>query len=174
MNMQRPSDVALKYLGQTEKPGNSGFNDEAFERKMKEVGFVKGHAWCSYFAELVFKESYPEKFDEFDKLFSGSAVQTFKNFRDAAYPIGNVPQIDSLVIWQTQKDGKPQWSGHAGIVVLIKNTWEFESVEGNTNSIGGREGFEVARKERKVLAEVKNGLKVLAFIQINGPITVVI
>lgn len=174
MNMQRPSDVALKYLGQTEKPGNSGFNDATFERKMNDVGFVKGHAWCSYFAELVFKEAYPEKFAEFDKLFSGSTVQTFKNFRDAAYPIGNVPQIDSLVIWQSQKEGKALPTGHAGIVVSIKNTWEFESVEGNTAGGGSREGWIVAKHPRKVLADVKSGLKVLGFVQINGPITLVI
>lgn len=170
----RPSENALTYVGQTEIRGNAGFTDPMFEAEMREEGWQKGWAWCSVFTKVVYKNCYPEKAKEFDRLFSPSTVQTFKNFRDAAYPIGNVPQIDSLVIWQTQKDGKPQWSGHAGIVVSIKNTWEFESVEGNTNSIGGREGFKVARKERKVLAEVKNGLKVLGFVQINAPITLVI
>jgi hypothetical protein len=168
----RPSEIALKYIGQTEKSGNSGFTEEWLEKRMKEVGWQKGFAWCAFLAEIVFKEAYPEKFAELDKLFSGSTVQTFRNFRDAAYPIGNVPQIDSLVIWQTQKDGKPQATGHAGIVVSIKNTWEFESVEGNTNDGGGREGYIVAKKERKVLAEVKNGLKILGFVQINKDVKI--
>jgi len=170
----RPSEVALKYLGETEKPGNSGFNDADFEKKMKEVGFVKGHAWCSYFAELVFKEAYPERFDELDKLFSGSTVQTFRNFRDAAYPIGYVPQPNTLVIWQSMKDGKPQITGHAGIVVSVKSTWEFESVEGNTSDGKSREGYIVARHERKVLADVKNGLKILGFVQISPQSTLTI
>lgn len=174
MNMNRPSEIALKYLGQTEKPGNSGFNDATFEARMNQVGFQKGQAWCAYFSELVFKEAYPEKFKELDKLFSGSTIQTFRNFRDAAYPIGNVPQIDSLVIWQSYKEGKALTTGHAGIVVSIKSTWEFESVEGNTAGGGSREGWIVARHPRKVLASVANGLKVLGFIQINGKITLTI
>lgn len=161
-----PSQVALKYIGQTEKPGNSGFNDAEFEKKMQAVGFVKSHAWCAYFAELVFKEAYPEKFVELDKLFSASTVQTFRNFRDAAYLIGYAPQPNTLVIWQTMKDGKPQITGHAGIVVSVEDQDTFFSIEGNTNDGGGREGYIVALKKRHVLAEVKNGLKILGFIQI--------
>lgn len=161
-----PSQVALSYLGQTEKPKNSGFNDKDFERKMREVGFQTGHAWCAYFAELVFKEAFPEKFFELDKLFSGSTIQTFNNFKDAAYPISHVPHINHLVIWQSMKDGKALTTGHAGVVVSVKDTWQFESVEGNTAGGGSREGWIVARHERKVLADVQNGLKVLGFIQI--------
>ena len=162
----RPADIALKYIGQTEKPGNMGFNDQEFENRMIDVGFVKGHAWCAYFTELVFKEAYPEKSKELDRLFSGSTIQTFKNFRDADYLIGYAPQVSTLVIWQTMKDGKPQATGHAGVVVSVKDTWQFESVEGNTNYFGGREGYIVAKKERKVFADVQNGLKILGFIQI--------
>jgi hypothetical protein len=161
-----PSEVALQYIGKTEKPGNSGFTDEDFEKRMRAVGFQKGHAWCAYFAELVFKEAFPAKFFELDRLFSASTVQTFKNFRDAAYLIGYAPQPNTLVIWQSYKEGKPLTTGHAGIVSKVTSSWEFESVEGNTNSEGGREGFEVAVMHRKVLAEVKNGLKILGFIQI--------
>lgn len=160
-----PSEVAIKYIGQTEKPGNMGFNDEEFEAKMKAVGFKRSHAWCAYFAELVFKEAYPEKFKELDKLFSASAVKTYKNFRDAGYPMHNTPEKDCLVIWQMHKNGKPQWQGHAGIVVRVEpNNWIFESVEGNTNDGGGREGYIVAMRSRRHLAKVDNGLKVLGFI----------
>jgi hypothetical protein len=163
----RPHEIALKYVGQTEKPGNMGFNDAVFEAYMKDVGFEFGHAWCSYFGELVFKEALPEIFEELDKLFSASAVQTFKNFQDAGYSISQTPQIDALVIWQKFKDGVAHWTGHVGIVSNVKSTWEFESVEGNANSKGGREGFEVAVLDRKIFAEVLNGLKVLGFVQIK-------
>ena len=161
-----PSEVALQYVGKTEKPGNSGFTDVDFEKRMRAVGFVTGHAWCAYFTELVFKEAYPEKFFELDNLFSGSTIQTFKNFRDAAYLIGYAPQPNTLVIWQSYKDGKPQATGHAGVVLNVRSSWEFDSIEGNTNSEGGREGFEVAVMPRKVLAKVTTGLKILGFIQI--------
>lgn len=163
----RPFEIAKNYIGQTEIKGNMGFKDPCFEEKMRAVGFQDTHAWCAYFAELVFKEAFPEH-KELDKLFSASAVQTFKNFRDASYPIGEVPQIDSLVIWQTMKDGKPHWTGHAGIVSKVIDHETFESIEGNTNNDGSREGVMVTERTRKVIPDVKNGLKVMGFIQINN------
>lgn len=166
-----PSEHARVYLGQQEKPGNSGFLDPSFEAEMREEGFQTGWAWCSIFARVVFVNAFPERADELRKLFSPSTIQTFRNFRDAAYPIGYVPVVNHLVIWQRYLNGKPQPTGHAGIVSEVKSTWEFKSIEGNTNDQGGREGYIVAEHERKVLAEVKTGLKILGFIQINGEIT---
>lgn len=156
--------IALSYLGQTEKSGNMGFNDPAFERKMTAVGFQKKQAWCAYFTELVAKEAYPEKFEELDSLFSASAVQTFRNFRDAGYPIRELPEPGALAIWQRMKNGKATWQGHAGIVVSFSGT-RFESVEGNTNDHGGREGYIVARHSHEV-RKVREGLQVLGFIKV--------
>lgn len=170
----RPSDIAIKYIGETEIPGNQGFSDPTFEAKMNSVGFIKSQAWCSYFAELVFKEAYPEKMAELSERFSGSAVKTFDNFKDAGYLIGSVPQVDSLVIWRRYVKGKAQWQGHAGIVVSIKSTWEFDSVEGNTNDEKSREGYTVARQHRKVIFEVKDGLKVMGFVHIPKTVTITI
>lgn len=160
-------EVASKYIGQTEKPGNMGFNDAEFEKKMKAVGFQPSHAWCAYFAELVFKETFPQKAHELDKLFSASAVQTYRNFEKAGYIVGHVPREGYLCIWQTQKNGVPQMTGHAGIVGPVKEDWIFESIEGNTNDGGGREGYIVAKRTRKHIADVKDGLKVLGFVQIG-------
>jgi hypothetical protein len=164
--MNKAVEVALKYVGEKELPGNVFDPQSDFGKKLHAVGQRDGMAWCALFSELVFKEAYPEKFKEFDRLFSASAVQTFKNFENAAYPINNLPREGNLVIWQQMKDGVPQWQGHAGIVVELKSTWEFKSVEGNTNEAGGREGVTVAVKERKVLKDVWNGLKVLGFVQV--------
>ena len=163
----RPEEVALKYVGQKELPNNSFDANSDFGKKMHAVGQKSGEAWCSYFTELVFKEAYPSRFAELDKLFSASAVQTYKNFtRGGGYLENHVPKVGNLVIWQMQKDGKPQWQGHAGIVYKVKSTWEFESIEGNTNEAGSREGVTVAIKERKIFKDVPNGLKVLGFIEI--------
>lgn len=161
-------EIAEGYIGQTEKPGNMGFNDADFEKKMEEVGFQKTHAWCAYFSELVFKEAYPELFGELDKLFSASAVATFANFRDAGYKIHALPKMGTLVIFQKMKDNVPQWQGHAAICVSVQdNKWVFESVEGNTNDGGGREGYIVAKRTRKTLADVSNGLKIIGFVDID-------
>jgi hypothetical protein len=160
------SEVAKKYIGQTEKPANAGFNDLEFETKMKAVGFESGFAWCSLFAELVYKEAIPGQVSQLDKLFSASAVATFYNFQKAGYKISSTPVKDSLVIWQNQKAGKPIWSGHAGIVVEVLSKTEFKSIEGNTNDKGEREGYIVTTKKRTV-KKVDNGLQVLGFIIIS-------
>lgn len=165
--MNKVVETALKYVGQKEMTGNVFSNDSDFGKKLHAVGQKDGDPWCALFCELVFKEAYPERFAELDKLFSASAVQTYKNFtRGGGYMENNLPKEANLVIWQMYKDGKPQWQGHAGIVYQLKSTWEFTSIEGNTNEAGSREGVTVAIKDRKVLKDVWNGLKVLGFIQI--------
>jgi hypothetical protein len=167
-------EVARKYIGQTEKPGNAGFTDSGFEAKMKAVGFHKGDSWCSYMQELNCKEAYPEKFAEFDKLFSANANKTFENFRDESYPVAYKPQVGYLVFWVLMKDDKPVYTvwnnerwyhGHIGVVSEVApDGWHFKSIEGNTNDVGGREGYIVAERQRVHLAEVKNGLKITGFV----------
>jgi hypothetical protein len=164
-------DVARKYIGQTEKPNNSGFNDVEFEKKMKTVGFQKGQAWCAYAGELVVKEAYPEKFDELDKLCSASAVKTFRNFQKAGFTITQTPAPGCIVVWMTMKNGKPypteeQPTGHLGISTDVMSVNRFACVEGNTNDKGGREGYIMAERVRTIIPNVQNGLKLLGFIHL--------
>ncbi len=165
--MSKVIEVALKYVGEKELTGNVFTDASDFGKKLHGAGQKDGDPWCALFVEMVFKEAFPARFAEFDKLFSASAVQTYKNFQKATgYMFNNLPKEGNIVIWQKQIEGKPQWQGHAGIVYELRSTWEFTSIEGNTNEAGGREGTSVQIKERKVLANVWNGLKVLGFIQV--------
>lgn len=165
--MNKAVEIALKYVGEKELPNNVFSDASDFGKKLHGAGHKDGMPWCALFCEMVFKEAYPERFKEFDKYFSASAVETFKNFQKAGgYMFNNLPKEGNLVIWQKQIDGKAQWQGHAGIVYELKSTWEFTSIEGNTNEAGGREGTSVQIKERKVIKDVWNGLKVLGFINL--------
>lgn len=164
--MNKAIETALKYVGQKELPNNVFSDASDFGKKLHGAGQKDGDPWCALFVEMVFKEAYPERFAEFDKIFSASAVQTFKNFqKGGGYMFNQLPKEGNIVIWQKYVEGKPQWQGHAGIVYQLKSSWEFTSIEGNTNEAGGREGTSVQIKERKVLKDVWNGLKVLGFIQ---------
>lgn len=165
--MNKVIETALKYVGQKELAGNVFSDSTELGKKLHGAGQKDGDPWCALFCEMVFKEAYPERFAEFDKLFSASAVQTYKNFqKGGGYMFNSLPKEGNLVIWQKQVEGKAQWQGHAGIVYELKSSWEFTSIEGNTNEAGGREGTSVQIKERKVIKDVWNGLKVLGFIQI--------
>ena len=163
-------DIAKSYIGKTEKPNNSGFSDELFQKRMEEVGWEKGQAWCSFLVELFFKEANQRDWWKLENLFSGSAVQTFKNFKSAGYKISDKPLVGSIVIWQKQVNGKPSWQGHAGVVAEVINDTTFKSIEGNTildNALGDqREGYIVALKKRTI-KKVQNGLQIIGFIKID-------
>ena len=166
--------TANSLVGQEEVRGNMGFKDAEFEEMMKAVGWSRTQAWCCYFCELVWKMVYLHDIGvnkELSTLFSGSTVQTWKNFLDSDWMQGTVPIKGAIVIWQKYKDGEPQWSGHAGIVTDIISPAKFESVEGNTNAGGSREGYIVAKKNRILNLTKESGLRVLGFIHPNeyGP-----
>jgi len=161
------AEVAAKYIGKTEKPGNSGFNDAEFEKKMITVGWLKGQAWCAYFCELVWKEVYsaikPGFIADLNKLFAAGALQTLNNFKAAGYPVSKEPVPGALAIYQHGKG----WQGHACIVEKVSaNKKDFGTIEGNTNDAGGREGYIVARKTRYALFDTNyaSGLNLIGFI----------
>ena len=160
-------NIANSYLGQREVPGNMGFKDKAFEKKMVDVGFVKSYAWCALFAELVWTEAYANSglVAKLRRLFSASATTTFKNFDiDKTFKVSQTPVVGAVAIWRHGSG----WQGHAGIVVAI-NGDSMSTVEGNTNAAGGREGIEVASKMRKWkgVPYQANGLNIVGFIHPN-------
>lgn len=159
-------EVAKKYLGQKEKPGNDFDLDTPLGRMLKEAGHKDGEAWCVYAMEGIFCEASPAQNEELRALFSASAVQTYHNFKEAGYDAHDFPRAGDLVIWQRYKDGKPTWQGHAGLVVKVDSTGAFYTYEGNTNSAGSREGTVFTEKLRKRI-KTDNGLNILGFITVS-------
>ena len=156
--MAKHIEIAKQYIGQKELPGNIFDPKSPLGKIIIEAGQKDGEAWCAYFCEAVFVETLRS-------LFSASAVQTFHNFKKAGYEITEGPKVGALVIWQNHKDGKPQWSGHTGIVTKVNADGSFHTIEGNTNSTGSREGTSVQEKVRKNV-RTDNGLNILGFITI--------
>jgi hypothetical protein len=159
-------DIAKKYVGQKELAGNVFTNESELGRKLHEAGQKNGEAWCAYLQEAIFCEAFPEKNKELRKLFSASAVQTFKNFKEAGYDCHERPKPGDIVIWQKYAEGKETWQGHAGLVISVAQDGSFHTIEGNTNSTGGREGDTVAEKIRTNIRK-DNGLNVLGFVTIE-------
>ena len=157
--------IAAKYIGFQETPNNSGFKDKEFEQRMKDVGWDKGMAWCTFFCELVWKEAY-SKNDEIKKrlteLFSGSATTTYKNFdlNKLFKTSPDTPVVGAIAIYRHGSG----WQGHAGIVVkTLENATD--NVEGNSNDKGGRDGYIVTPKNRKIIQPYKpTGLNLVGFI----------
>ena len=131
---------------------------------MVAVGWRKTHAWCAYFAELVWKEAYKavgiDKFRELDMIFSGSVLNTLSNFKKKVYKIKDKPSIGDIGFMQ---NGRTSF-GHMLVVIGIQGD-NIITVEGNTDSGGSREGIEVAEKIRSSKIQPKSkGLHLLGFI----------
>jgi len=154
---------ALDFVTEREIPGNQGWEDPRFETLMKLTGWQMGEAWCTYFIEAIL---ITVGLKEHAKVISAGAVQTFNNCKvSPLFKIHSVPEVGDIVIWQNYKDGKPDWSGHAGICVAMGKGL-LVCVEGNSNAEGAREGIEVAIKLRNPQIMSQNGLQILGFIGI--------
>lgn len=164
--IERILKVVMTYVGQQEINGNKGFKNKEFQKKMQECGWQISQSWCAYFTELVWKEAYGKThalYHTLDRLFSPSATATFANFKGhpTQFKTGDKPKVGALVVWKYGNG----WQGHIGIVTEILDNVSFKTVEGNTNSEGGREGIEVAVKKRKVGEPFKaKGLNLIGFI----------
>lgn len=163
---EKIAQVALSYVGQQEITGNNGFKNSVFQKKMQDCGWQMNHAWCSYFAELVWKEAFGKShplYATLDRLFSPSATSTFGNFKGHPqnFKTSSIPKVGALCVWRYGKG----WQGHIGVVTSIVDKTTFTSVEGNTNSSGGREGIEVAKKTRKTNLPFRSkGLNLIGFV----------
>lgn len=158
-------EIASGYVGQQEISGNKGFKNPAFQKKMQDCGWDVGQSWCAYFSELVWKEAFTKThpfYNTLDRLFSPSAVSTYSNFKGSTnFQAGNKPRAGALAVWRLGNG----WQGHIGIVEKIIDKSLFGTIEGNTNSAGGREGIEVARKTRSLGMPFRpKGLNLIGFI----------
>jgi hypothetical protein len=166
-------EEALKYLGDKEQTGNKFTDDTKLGKRLHEAGQKDGESWCSYFAESVWVDAYKiygraDISKKLEKMFSANAVSTFENFYKSPLKTDNTPKVGSLVVFKNYKNGMPvrngNWfTGHIAIVenVTLKGIY---TIDGNSNSQGGREGIEVARIFRKVDFNAANGLRCIGFV----------
>jgi len=173
--METIKKYALLFDGVKEIGNNQGWEHVyfkelgmSFQELMETVGWKESHAWCAYFAELVWKLGYAEKDSTIlpllNNLFSASAVQTWRNFKRSDFHCSQYPSVGAVAIWRMYNQGNPTRAGHAGIVTFVQGK-VFQTVEGNTNAKGSREGDQVAQKTRLVNYDKKdNGLNLLGFI----------
>lgn len=168
-------DIAQQYEGQKEILGNKGWVDKTFQAKMEGLGWQKGQSWCGYFVMLIMREvyaNYPKQLKEIKNTLCPGAVMTFQNAnKNKCFTINAIPDQGDIVVWQdygmTGGKLKPTWQGHIGIVLWNEHDSgkRIITLEGNTNDDGAREGYVVARRERKIDFGKKEGLVLLGFIK---------
>jgi len=172
---------AFKDEGMKELKGNTGWEDPEFQQQMEMTGWELGQSWCAYWAEKVWTNAYAEynslMVNVLRRLFSANAVETFENFKDSpAFVASGDPVLGAVVIWMKKHEGRPSYigeskkwiRGHAGLVIGMNEGGSFNTLEGNSNSEGGRQGIEVARLERRLNFNTADGLQLLGFIHPNA------
>ena len=159
-------------LGKSEDPkqgNNRGFKDKAFEKLMRIVGWIPGYSWCALFVRLCVKNGLPDKWNKLKALLNPSVMKTLNNLLAAGYTLSRVPTPGAIVFWQLYKNGKPTAQGHIGIVNNEGITAiNFQSLEGNTDVAGSRDGGTTAMKTRIIdFTKKKDGLTLIGFVTID-------
>lgn len=137
---QKTLEIAITQIGVEEIPRNSNSGPEV-EIYLKSVGLSKGYSWCMAFVywctqkaalQLTFKNPLKRTAGVLDQ------------FNSRPFLIAFAPQPGDVFIMDFGKG-----LGHTGIVEKIVGNTVF-TIEGNTNSLGGREGYKVCRKKREI------------------------
>lgn len=135
-------DTALSQVGLREATGKN--DGHAVEKYLKACGLGKGYAWCAAFLTWNFKVNHvktvvtawaPNWFPASKTLFKGRV-------RDAA--LNRVPEpCDVFGLWINNR------IGHVGFIYRWpQNSKVVQTIEGNTNEAGSREGDGVYIKRR--------------------------
>jgi uncharacterized protein (TIGR02594 family) len=134
--------VAKSQIGVHEEGGNN--KGVKVGEYLSSVGLPQGYAWCQSFVYWCFKKA------SFNLSAANPVPKTagvLKHWNEVKY--GKkvaVPQVGDLFVMDFGKG-----MGHIGFVSsvdLVKKT--FETIEGNSNDEGSREGYEVAHRTGKL------------------------
>lgn len=132
---------AESQVGVTEVPKGSNAGPEV-EIYLKSVGLGKGYSWCMAFVYwCVLQASLKNGLTNPLKK-TGGVLAQFSACKDL---IVKMPQAGYVFIMDFGHG-----VGHTGFVNRVFENGTIETIEGNTNNDGSREGYEVAKRIRKI------------------------
>ena len=134
---ERALNVAVYQLGNAEVPHGSNWGP-AVEKYLKSVGINSPSAWCMAFVYWCVNEASKEM-GVHNPLFKTGHVLT-QWTKSKSFRIIDAPRKGDIFIMDFG-GGK----GHTGFVTNVVGD-RINTVEGNSNDEGSREGFEVCRK----------------------------
>ncbi|WP_157669282.1 CHAP domain-containing protein [Chitinibacter sp. GC72] len=151
--MSKLSDAALKLAvadeGKGEVPKGSNWGDYV-KGLLAAVGVGFPAAWCAAFVYAKFMQAASQLKISNPVPRTGGVLAMWNQAK--AHRVQGAPQAGDVFIMDFG-GGK----GHTGIVEAVIGIYVF-TIEGNTNDEGSREGFEVARRKRKI-ADCKGFLR---------------
>jgi hypothetical protein len=134
-------EVAFSQLGVHEDAGNKNTGPQV-EKYLAAVGLPPGNPWCMAFVYWCFLQA-AERMGRIIPLYKTGSVQLqYKQRKDKFRALS--PQPGDVFI-MLMKNG----TGHTGIVEKVNDNGTIDTIEGNTNDEGSREGYEVCRRTRQ-------------------------
>lgn len=150
---QKALEIAITQLGIREK-GSSNSGKEV-DQYLKSAGLNPGNPWCMAFVYWCYKQAANVLGVPNFLIRTGGVLHQWneqqaikKIVLDKVLKNPGIIQPGAVFIMDYGKG-----TGHTGMVERIHNGL-VETVEGNTNDEGSREGYEVCRRTRK-LASIK-------------------
>ncbi len=152
--------TAQGQLGQCEEPKGSN-NGPMVNVYLASVGLVPGYAWCQAFVYWCYQQAAIQLQEDDPVIKTGGALNCW-NKTDAKQ------RITRSEAWAQPALLKPgdqfimnygHGAGHTGIIEKIEGSI-LHTIEGNSNTNGSREGYEVVRHKRSL-----NDKLILGFIK---------
>lgn len=152
-------EIALSQLGQQETAGkaNSG---PMVDKYLAAVGLSPGYAWCQAFVNWCYEQAAAQIRVPEPVVNTGGVLDCWRRSSSERKIRRATIVADISVLLpgdQFIMQVGAQGAGHTGLIVGIKGTTATNAIlltiEGNTNDEGGREGYKVARRERKLMMQ---------------------
>lgn len=141
--------VASSQVGVREAGKNSGVEVDAY---LASVGLTPGFAWCAAFVHWCFHVAAVDAQERNPCPRTGGAL----HMRQLAEPSEIVAEPAKALPGDVFTIDHGKGLGHTGFVELVRRDGLLQTIEGNTNGGGGRDGDGVYRRTRQ-LAEINRG-----------------
>ena len=141
--------VAVTQLGVKEKPLGSNGGKEV-DMYLKSVGLGTGYSWCMAFIYWCFSEAARVNGDIAPLVKTGGVLAAW-NKADKKYRVIGEPQSGDIGIMSFGNG-----NGHTFIVEKVA-AGVLQTIEGNSNNDGSRNGVEVVRHQRQMSNKLIKG-----------------
>lgn len=147
----RALSIAKSQLGNSEVPKGSNKGPH-IKKYLNSVGLDEGYAWCMAFVYWCVNEASKEMNVPNPIIKTAGVLNQWNKIPKAMKK--TVPQAGDIFIMDFGKG-----AGHTGFVTSVKDG-VINTIEGNSNDEGSREGYEVCRKPNgRKMASIKGYIR---------------
>lgn len=133
--------IAQSQIGVQEIPKGSNAGTDV-EKYLKSVGLKKGFSWCMAFVYWCVLEATIQTGAKTKLKKTAGVLDQWNNKPELRM---SIPEPGTIFIIDYGKG-----LGHTGFVLKLLPNGKMQTIEGNTNDEGSREGFEVCTRIRSI------------------------